>query len=99
MGLFEAEISPPYHIAPSLRELHIQDCENFMGAALRKMVEARGDFAVREENKHLGFACISDVYVGGAGPVLEEEDERWLRGNVTNFNWDDFPRITRVYDE
>ena len=61
-------------MAPSLRELHIQNCENFTGAALRKMVEARRDFAMREENKHLGFACMSDVYVCGAGPVLEEED-------------------------
>ena len=87
MGLLEAEISPPYHITRSLRELLIEDCENFTGAALRKMVEARRDFAMREENKHLGFACISDVYVGGAGPVLEEEGARWLRGNVRNFNW------------
>ena len=45
------------------------------------MVEARRDFAMREENKHLGFACITDVY------VLEEEDAMWLRRNVRNFNW------------
>ena len=82
MGLLEVEISPLYHIAPSLRELHIEDCENLTGAALRKMVEAR-----REENKRLGFACISDVYVCGAGPVLEEEDAKWLRRNVRSFNW------------
>ena len=87
MGLFEAEISPPYYIAPGLRELHIEDCENFTGAALRKMVEARKDFAMHEENKRVGFACISDVYVCGVGPTLEEKDARWLRGNVRNFYW------------
>ena len=47
---------------------------------MRKMVEVRRDFAVREENKHLGFACTTDVCVCGAGPVLEEEGARWLRG-------------------
>ena len=51
------------------------------------MVEARRDFAMREENKCLGFACIPDVYVCGVGPVLEKEDARWLRGNVRKFNW------------
>jgi len=59
MGLFEVEISPPYHIAPSLHELHTQDCKNFMEVVLRKMVKVRRDFAMHEENKHLGFACIS----------------------------------------
>ena len=33
MGLFEAEISPPYHIAPSIRELHI---ENFYGGGVEE---------------------------------------------------------------
>lgn len=105
LGLFEAEIVPPYHIAPSLRALHIEDCENFTGKALRRMVERRRDFAMREENRGLGFVCIEDVYVCGVGPtVLEEEDERWLRGNVRNFHWgleegNDVPRITMVYDD
>lgn len=87
LALFAEEISPPYHICPSLREMHIQDCDNFSGQGLRRMAQMRMDLASRPENKELCLTHISDVYVSGNGPVLEQDDAAWMRANMQSFVW------------
>ena len=89
LAIFQAEIAPPFHVmlSPSLRELHIQDCPNFSANALRKMIQARKDFAISEENKDLGLGYINEVFVCGMGPILSAEDARWFRKNLKTFVW------------
>ncbi|KAH6903252.1 hypothetical protein BKA70DRAFT_1433764 [Coprinopsis sp. MPI-PUGE-AT-0042] len=87
LSLFAEEISPPYHICPSLREIHIQDCTNFTGQGLRRMAEMRMDLASRRENKNFSLTHISDIYVSGSGPVLEKGDAEWLRMHMKSFVW------------
>lgn len=87
LSLFAEEISPPYHICPSLREIHIQDCTNFTGQGLRRMADMRMDLASRRENKELRLTHISDIFVSGCGPVLEQEDATWLRTRMKSFVW------------
>lgn len=87
LSLFAEEVSPPYHICPTLRELHIQNCINFSGRGLRRMAEMRMDFASRRENESLNLSHISRVFVSGTGPVLEAEDAVWFRSHLKAFVW------------
>lgn len=89
LGMFQAEIAPPYHVmlSPSLRELHIQDCPNFSAAALRSMIQIRKEFVERADNKDLDLRYISEIFVCGMGPILNEEDATWFRRNMKTFVW------------
>ncbi|EAU83832.1 hypothetical protein CC1G_09501 [Coprinopsis cinerea okayama7 len=87
LALFAEEVSPPYHICPSLRELHVQNCSNFSGRGLRRMAEIRMDFASRRENESLNLSHISDIFVSGMGPILAPEDALWMRTHLKTFVW------------
>ncbi|TFK28334.1 hypothetical protein FA15DRAFT_701220 [Coprinopsis marcescibilis] len=77
----------PRFSCPSLRELHLQDCENFTGVGLRRMAETRMDLATRRVDEGFSVTDVADIFVSGGGPVLVPEDASWLRTNMKSFVW------------
>ncbi|KAF8870732.1 hypothetical protein BD779DRAFT_1578862 [Infundibulicybe gibba] len=76
---------------PVVKDIFITDCNNFSVDAIKRMVDVRNR-AVEPYIDEPGFdqyetPLIRHVSVAGRGPVLSQEDAKWLCTRLENLDW------------
>ncbi|KAJ2934128.1 hypothetical protein H1R20_g3019, partial [Candolleomyces eurysporus] len=77
---------------PALRDMHslkITNCTNFSIASLRELVERRKEINEYEDlDWEERVSNITRLVLRGSCPLVSDEDEKWLRENVEDFEID-----------